>query len=491
MYNFFCSMSDGSWLDEFTSYVQKIDDFVWGAPLIISILGVGVLLTLLLKLRHLLNLGLAFKYIFRSESNSHGEVSAFGALCTALSATIGTGNIVGVATAVGTGGPGALFWMEVAAFFGMATKYAEGLLAVKYREITPEGKVVGGPFYYIEKGLGKQWKILAVLFAVFGIGVGLFGIGTLTQVNSITASVGRFLQIVSGGTKVCTIEFFGVAYPLVIVISGLVVTLCVALVVIGGLKRIALISTIVVPFMAVSYVVVCLIVLVANISQIPHAFKVIFSAAFNPEAVTGGAVGSIIIAMQKGIARGIFSNEAGLGSAPIAAAAAKTNEPARQGLVCMTGTFIDTIVICAMTGLVIVISGAWDPSLKLEGVDITIEAFRRGLGFLGSNSVYASSFIIMVSLTFFAFTTILGWNYYSEKCLEYLIGTNKEKIVKIYRVVFVCMVFIGPYLTVSAVWGIADIINGLMALPNLIALVILSPVVAKTTCDFFKRADQK
>jgi len=486
MYSFLCSVSCDSWLDVLTFYVQKIDDFVWGAPLIVSILGVGLLLSFALKFKHWLHIGTAFKYIFKKESDSCGEVSALGSLCTALSATIGTGNIVGVATAIGTGGPGALFWMELAAFLGMATKYAEGLLAVKYREVAPDGKIVGGPFYYIEKGLGERWKTLAVIFAVFGIGVGFFGIGTFTQVNSITSSVNRFLDVVFGSSGVCRVELFGVSYSLGVVISGLAVTLCVALVVIGGLKRIAFISTIIVPFMAVFYVGVCLFVLISNISQIPHALEIIFSAAFNPEAVTGGAVGSVVVAMQKGIARGIFSNEAGLGSAPIAAAAAKTNEPVRQGLVCMTGTFIDTIVVCTMTGLVIVISGAWEPSLKLQGVDITIEAFSRGFAFLGPKSVYVSSFIVMISLAFFAFTTILGWNYYSEKCLEYLIGTGRGKAIKAYRMMYVAMVFIGPYLTVSAVWGIADIMNGLMALPNLVALVVLCPVVVRSTREFFR-----
>lgn len=475
----------GSWLDRLSFWVERIDDWVWGVPLIVSILAVGVLLTAALRLGHLLNLKAAFKNIFREEDGSHGEVSAFGSLCTALSATIGTGNIVGVATAIGTGGPGALFWMEVAAFFGMATKYAEGLLAVKYREVTPGGKVLGGPFYYIEKGLGRNWKPLAVAFAVFGIGAGLLGIGTLAQVHGISSAVRRFCDcaaLQTGG-----VEVFGVVYPMSVVLSGLAVTVCVALVVIGGLKRIAAVSSVVVPFMAVLYVTVCLLVLLVNIAEIPNAVSVIFRAAFDPQAVTGGAVGSMIVAMQKGIARGIFSNEAGLGSAPIAAAAAKTNEPARQGLVCMTGTFIDTIVVCSMTGLVIVISGAWEPELGLKGVDITIEAFRRGFSFLGSCGAGISSFLLMTSLSFFAFTTILGWNYYSEKCLEYLVGANRPWTVTLFRCLYVAMVFAGPYLTVSAVWGIADIMNGLMAFPNLVALLLLSPVVVRVSRDYFAK----
>ena len=479
--------SGGFWLDRLTVWVERIDDWVWGVPLIASVLAVGVLLTAALRLRHLINLKAAFRNIFRDEDGSHGEVSAFGALCTALAATIGTGNIVGVATAIGTGGPGALFWMDIAAFFGMATKYAEGLLAVKYREVTAEGKVLGGPFYYIEKGLGRKWKPLAVMFAVFGVGVGLLGIGTLTQVHGITSAVRRFCDcaaLQTGG-----VEILGVAYPLSVVVSGIAVTVCVALVVIGGLKRIAAVSSVIVPFMAVLYVAICLLVLLVNFTEIPNAISVILRAAFDPQAVTGGAVGSMIIAMQKGIARGIFSNEAGLGSAPIAAAAAKTNEPARQGLVCMTGTFIDTIVVCSMTGLVIVISGAWEPELGLKGVDITIEAFRRGFGFLGDCGAGVSSFLLMISLSFFAFTTILGWNYYSEKCLEYLVGSDRPRVVTAFRFLYVAMVFAGPYLTVSAVWGIADIMNGLMAFPNLVALLLLSPVVARVSRDYFSKKD--
>ena len=477
--------SAGSWLDKLSFWVERIDDWVWGVPLIASILAVGVLLTAVLRFIHLFNLKAAFRNIFHDEDDSHGEVSAFGALCTALSATIGTGNIVGVATAIGTGGPGALFWMEVAAFFGMATKYAEGLLAVKYREVTAEGKVLGGPFYYIEKGLGRKWKPLAVMFAIFGVGVGLLGIGTLTQVHGITSAVRHFVD--SSTSQIGVIEIFGVAYPWSVVISGLVVTVCVALVVIGGIKRIAAVSSVVVPFMAVLYVAICLLVLLINFAEIPKAISIIVRAAFDPQAVTGGAVGSMIIAMQKGIARGIFSNEAGLGSAPIAAAAAKTNEPARQGLVCMTGTFIDTIIVCSMTGLVIVISGAWEPELGLKGVDITIEAFRRGFSFLGSCGAGLSSLLLTISLAFFAFTTILGWNYYSEKCLEYLVGTNRPRVVSAFRFLYVAMVFAGPYLTVSAVWGIADIMNGLMAFPNLVALLLLTPVVVRISREYFSK----
>ena len=478
------------WLDSLTKWVERVNGWVWGIPLIASILAVGIVLTLMLRFRHIANLRHAFGCIFKGEKGSHGEVSAFGALCTALSATIGTGNIVGVATAIGTGGPGALFWMEVAAFFGMATKYAEGLLAVKYREVTADGRVLGGPFHYIEKGLGRKWKPLAVVFAVFGIGVGLFGIGTFSQVHGISSAVQSFSRSLGFGTS-ADVSVFGVGYSLPVVVSGLVVTVCTALVIIGGLKRISSVSSVVVPVMAVGYVVVCIAVLVVNCAKIPEAVSIIVRSAFDPQAVTGGAVGTMFVAMQRGIARGIFSNEAGLGSAPIAAAAAKTNEPARQGLVCMTGTFIDTIVVCSMTGLVIVVTGAWKPELALEGVGVTVEAFRRGFCFLGSWGEIVSSLFLMTSLALFAFTTILGWNYYSEKCLEYLIGNNRPKAILLFRCAYVAMVFVGPYLTMSAVWGIADIMNGLMAFPNLIALVLLSPVVVKITREYLDKAGRQ
>ena len=476
-----------NWLESLTNVVNTVDNLIWGVPLIVAILSTGILLSVLLRFRHLLNLGNAFRYVFHQNDGHHGEVSAFGALCTALSATIGTGNIVGVATAVTTGGPGALFWMEVAALFGMATKYAESLLAVKYREVAPDGRVLGGPFYYIERGLGPKWKPLAVIFAVFGVGVGLLGIGTLTQVHGIVAAAQRFFDPAFNPADPATgVSVLGTIQSPAVMIAGAVVTVCVALVVIGGLQRIAKVSMVVVPFMAVSYTAVCLLVMIGNYDRIPAALMTIVKAAFDPAAVTGGAVGTMFIAMQKGIARGIFSNEAGLGSEPIAAAAAKTNEPAKQGFVSMTGTFIDTFVVCTMTGLTIVLSGAWDPSLRLEGVNVTVEAFTRGLAFLPCVASVVP-FFLMTALAFFAFTTILGWDYYSEKCLEYLVGMNRPLVIKAYRFLYVAMVAVGPYLTLSVVWGIADIFNGLMAFPNLVALMLLSPVVVRVTRDFLDR----
>ncbi len=480
-----------SWVDMLADWVNKIDSLVWGLPLVCAILATGVILTIALRLGHVFNIKSAFHYLLHSDKGAKGDISAFGALCTALSATIGTGNIVGVATAIGTGGPGALLWMEVAAFFGMATKYAEGLLAVKYRTFTPDGRVLGGPFYYIERGMGRKWRPLAVAFAAFGLIAGLCGIGTIAQIHGITSAIQRFFAPDFNAATSTGVTIMGMNQPLCVLISGTFVTTCVALVIIGGLRRIAKVSMIVVPFMAIFYVAFVTLLLFANLSRIPEAVELIVKAAFNPAAFAGGATGSIIIAIQTGVARGIFSNEAGLGSEPIAAATAKTDEPARQGLVSMVGVFVDTIVICTMTGLAIVVTGAWDPALGLKGVDITIEAFSRGLSFLGPKSALISSMFLMVALAFFAFTTILGWNYYAERCLEYLIGPEKKGVIRTFRLLYVAVVFIGPFLTVSIVWGIADIFNGLMALPNLIALIALSPVVYKVSKEFFDKTSRR
>ena len=459
--------------------LNSIDNFVWGVTLMVLILAGGILLTIRLGVMQIRKLPLALKWMVKNEEGGEGEISSFSALCTALSATIGTGNIVGVATAVGTGGPGALFWMVITAFFGMSTKFAEGLLAVKYRVVGKDGHSLGGPFYYIELGMGKKWKWLAKLFAFFGVCVGLFGIGTFSQVNGISSAVHNFFDP-NDLHCVKLLPFLG-EYSWSVIISSLVLSICVATVLIGGIKRIANVSQIIVPFMAIIYFAFAAILIIGNITAVPSAIAVIVKAAFSPKAVTGGVVGSIFVAMQKGIARGIFSNEAGLGSAPIAAAAAQTKEPVRQGLVSMTGTFIDTIVICTLTGLSIVLTGAWQVP-GLEGVDVTTYAFQQGLPF----PPQISAFILMLCLVFFAFTTILGWDYYSERCLEYLSGGN-IKHVKIFRWIYILAVFIGPYMTVSAVWTIADIFNGLMAIPNMIAIFALSGVVAKETRDFFQR----
>ncbi len=465
-------------METFNQIIEKVDSFVWGLPLIILIIGCGIYLTVRLRGIQVRKLGIALKYMFQDEEQGHGEVSSFQALCTALSATIGTGNIVGVATALAAGGPGALLWMEIAAFFGMATKYSEGLLAIKYRIKDKNGQFLGGPFYYIENGMGQKWKWLGKLFAIFGLLAGLMGIGTITQINGITSAANNFFD----PEKLHTVSLFGMDYTWTQIIVGLVITVCVALIIIGGIKRIASVSEIVVPVMVVLYIGCCILILLTHITEIPAAIVTVVESAFGMRAVAGGVLGAIFASMQSGIARGIFSNEAGLGSAPIAAAAARTTEPARQGLVTMTGTFIDTIVVCTMTGLSIVLSGCLDTNPELQGVEITNAAFQYGLPFPAK----VSSFILMICLVFFAFTTILGWNYYSERCLSYLTG-SKKKATAVFRWLYIAAVFIGPYLTVEAVWNLADIFNGLMALPNIIALLALSGVVAAETKDYLAR----
>lgn len=457
--------------------LNKIDDLVWGIPLIVLILAVGIFLTIRLRGIQFSQLSKAIKLIKENETDGKdGEVTGFGALCTALSATIGTGNIVGVATALVTGGPGALFWMWVAALLGTATKFSECMLAHKYREVAPDGHIIGGPFYYIEKGMGANWKWLAKVFAFFGVGVGLFGIGTFTQVNGISSAVNNFFD----PNNTWSVGLFGNTYSWTVVITGVILTICVGLVIIGGLKRISKVAEVIVPFMAVLYVVSALLVVIFNIAKVPAAIVEIIQSAFGMRAAAGGALGAIMVAMQKGIARGIFSNEAGLGSAPIAAAAAKTEEPVKQGLISMMGTYIDTIVICTLTGLTIVITGTWD--MGLEGVAVTTKAFQVGLPFPDR----ISAFVLMVCLVFFAFTTILGWDYYSERCLEYLTNGNL-KIVKGYRWLYILAIFIGPYMTVAAVWTIADIFNGLMALPNIIALLCLNGVIVSEVKKYLQK----
>lgn len=456
-------------LDKISDFLTKVDDLVWGIPLIVLILVVGAFLTIKVKGLQITKLGKAFKLTFKKDPNAkgHGEISSFGALCTALSATIGTGNIVGVATAIVAGGPGAMFWMWIAALLGTATKFAECMLAVKYRSVAEDGHIVGGPFYYIEKGMGPKWKWLGKMFAIFGILAGLLGIGTFTQINGISSAVNNFFD----PNNSSTVSLFGQEYSWTVVIAGLLVTFFVALVIIGGLKRITSVAQFIVPFMAILYVSFVVILLVCNVKKIPGAFAEIVESAFGLRAATGGAIGAMFLAMQKGIARGIFSNEAGLGSAPIAAAAAKTDNPVKQGLVSMLGTVIDTLIICTMTGLAIVITGAWD--MGLDGVAVTTKAFQLGLPFPDK----VASFMLMICLVFFAFTTILGWDYYSERCLEYLTG-GKMHLVKAYRWIYILAIFAGPYMTVAAVWTLADIFNGLMAIPNMIALIALSGVVA-------------
>lgn len=435
--------------------LKALDAFVWGPPLLLLLVGTGIYLTIRLGLLQLARLPKAFQLIF-TKDKGHGDVSSFAALCTALAATVGTGNIIGVATAIKVGGPGALFWMWMAAFFGMATKYAEGLLAIKYRTKDANGAVAGGPMHYILLGMGEKWRPLAIFFALAGVLVALLGIGTFTQVNSITESIQNTAQIDPA-------------------ITALVLSVFVAIAVFGGLKSISKVSTAVVPFMAIVYILGTLIVIFFNIEKIPATLALILTSAFSPVAAVGGFAGATIrTAIQNGVARGVFSNESGLGSAPIAAAAAKTNEPVEQGLISMTGTFIDTLIICTLTGLTILVTGVW--SGDLNGVALTQSAFSTIFSNFGPA-------LLTIFLVLFAFTTILGWNYYGERCFEFLFGV---RFIWLYRVVFVLMVLLGGFIELDMVWIIADIVNALMVLPNLIALLVLSPVVVAETKKYFK-----
>lgn len=439
------------------SILSAIDSFIWGAPLLILLSGTGLYLTLRLGFIQIRYLPRALGYLFKKDKGGKGDVSSFAALCTALAATIGTGNIVGVATAVQAGGPGAIFWMWLVALLGMATKYAECLLAVKYRVRDKNGFMAGGPMYYIERGLGIKW--LAKLFALFGVMVAFFGIGTFPQVNAITHAMQDTFNI-----------------P--ILVTAIIVTLLVGLIILGGVKRIATTSSVIVPFMAILYVTTSLVIILLNIEKVPDAILLIIDSAFEPQAALGGAVGlTVMKAIQSGVARGIFSNESGLGSAPIAAAAAQTREPVRQGLISMTGTFLDTIIVCTMTGIVLVLTGAWN-NPELAGATVTNYAFSQGLG------VSIGATIVTVGLLFFAFTTILGWCYYGERCFVYLVGI---RAIKIYRLTYIILVGLGAFLHLNLIWIIADIVNGLMAFPNLIALIGLRKVVVEETKDYFQR----
>ena len=437
--------------------LSAVDSVLWGPPLIILLVGTGIFLTIRLKLLQVLRLPLALRLIFKAKNQGKGDVSSFKALCVALAATVGTGNIVGVATAVKVGGPGAIFWMWIAAFFGMATKYAEGLLAVKYRSVDANGEIAGGPMFYIRNGLGEKWKPLAVFFAIACILVAFLGIGTFPQVNAIVDSM--------------AITF---AFPRVA--TDVILTVFIAAVTIGGLQSISKVASKLIPFMALFYIAISLGLIVLFIDRLPSAIALILDGAFTGTAAAGGFAGStIMIAMQNGIARGVFSNESGLGSAPIAAAAAKTKWPAEQGLISMTGTFIDTIIICTMTGLALVLTGVWQGDAA--GAAMTTAAFASTYGYVGSQ-------LLTISLILFAFTTILGWNYYGERAVIYLTGT---KGVLPYRLIFIVLIASGAFLKLEAIWVLADIVNGLMAIPNLIALIALSGVVVAETNRYIDR----
>ena len=417
-------------------------------------------------------LPLALKWMFKNEEEGDGEISSFAALCTALSATIGTGNIVGVATAVCAGGPGALFWMILAAFFGMATKFSEGLLAVKYRVVAEDGHSLGGPFYYIEKGMGTKWKWLAKIFAFFGVCVGLFGIGTFSQVNGISSAVQNFFD--PNKSNCVNIPFLG-EYSWAVVISSLILAACVAAILIGGLKRIATVSQIIVPFMAVIYLIFSVALILLNITEIPAAIVTVVKGAFNPSAVTGGVIGSFFLSMKKGVSRGIFSNEAGLGTGSIAHACADTSKPVKQGMFGIFEVFADTIVICTLTALVILVSGVPVNYGAAAGAELTISGFTATYG--GWVSIFTA-----VAMCCFAFSTIIGWGLYGARCIEFLFSA---KVIRPFMIAYSLVAILGATVNLGLLWSIAETFNGLMAIPNLIGVFLLSGTAITLTKEYF------
>lgn len=452
-------------MEALTALITQINSIVWGPLMLGLILGVGLFLMLGLRLMPILKLGTGFRLLWSGRSvgkgeAKNGEISPFQALMTAMSATVGTGNIAGVATAVFLGGPGALFWMWCTALVGMATKFAEAVLAVKYREVDEKGNHVGGPMYYIKNGLGQKWAWLGTVFAVFGAIAG-FGIGNTVQSNSVAAVMQA-------------------NFGLNVWVTGLVMMVLVGLVLIGGIKRIGTVAGTLVPFMALAYIGAGLVVLFINVTAIPAAFALVIEYAFTPAAAEGGFAGAAVwAAIRFGVARGVFSNEAGLGSAPIAHAAAQTKDPIRQGLVAMLGTFLDTIMICTITGLVIITSGVWTSGES--GAALTSTAFASALPGVGN-------YLVAIGLAIFAFTTVIGWSFYGERCVEYLFGV---KAIIPYRILWIIAVPLGAGVSLNFVWLVADTLNAMMALPNLVALVLLSPVVFKLTRDYFSKPVQQ
>ncbi|MBR9865668.1 MAG: sodium:alanine symporter family protein [Oceanospirillales bacterium] len=448
-------------MEAITSVIQTINGIVWGPMMLVLILGVGLFLMLGLKLMPILRLGTGFKLLWsgrsaKGEEAKEGEIPPYQALMTALSATVGTGNIAGVATAVFLGGPGALFWMWCTALVGMATKYAEAVLAVKYREVDEEGNHVGGPMYYIKNGLGTHWAWLGTAFAIFGA-IAAFGIGNTVQSNSVA-------------------DVIHSNFGLNVWVTGAILMVLVGAVLIGGIKRIGSVAGALVPLMAIAYLAAGLVVLAINADAIPTALNLIFTYAFTESAAEGGFAGAAIwMAIRFGVARGIFSNEAGLGSAPIAHAAAQTKDPVRQGLVAMLGTFIDTIVICSITGLVIITSGEWTSGAS--GAALTSAAFSHSLPGIGN-------YLVAIALAIFAFTTIIGWSFYGERCVEFLFGV---KAIVPYRVLWIIAVPVGAGVSLDFIWLLADTLNAMMAIPNLIALALLSPVVFRLTREYFAK----
>ncbi|GIU13742.1 MULTISPECIES: sodium:alanine symporter family protein [unclassified Shewanella] len=450
-------------MEAITNFIGMINGVVWGTPMLVMILGVGLFLTVGLRLMPILKLGTGFKLLWSGripdkDKNMKGEISPFNALMTSLSATIGTGNIAGVATAIFIGGPGALFWMWCTALVGMATKFAEAVLAVKYREVDDNGNHVGGPMYYIKNGLGAKWAWLGTAFALFGSLAG-FGIGNTVQANSVADALS---------------SNFGVPNW----VTGVVLMVLVGAVLMGGIKRIADVAGKLVPMMTVFYIAAGVAVLVVYASEIPAAIELILHSAFNPVAAQGGFAGAAVwAAIRFGVARGVFSNEAGLGSAPIAHAAAQTNNPVAQGLVAMLGTFIDTLIVCSITGLAIIVSGAWTSGEN--GAALTSFAF--------SHAFPLGNYVVAIALTVFAFTTILGWSFYCEKCVQFLFGI---KAIKPFRILWTIVVPLGAVSSLEFIWLLADTLNAMMAIPNLIALALLSPVVFALTREYFLKKRQ-
>lgn len=444
-----------------TDFLKNINVFIWGnennpAVVALVLLGVSIYLSIGLKLMPWRKIGHGFKLLFSGQADKeHGEISPFQALMTALSATIGTGNIAGVATAIFLGGPGAVFWMWITALFGMATKYGEALLAVKYRETDVHGKRVGGPMYYIKNGLGKNWKWLAFLFALFGT-IAAFGIGNMVQSNSVADALQS-------------------NYAIKPLYTGIALAVLVGLVILGGVKRLGQVAGVLVPTMAIAYIVGSLIIIFTHFGLAVEALLLIFNSAFSGTAATGGFAGAAVwAAIRFGVARGVFSNEAGLGSAPIAHAAAQTNDPVRQGMIAMLGTFIDTIIICTMTALVILISGAWTSGET--GASLSTLAYGQGIAF--------GNHVVAIGLAVFAFTTLLGWSYYGERCAEFIFGT---KSIMPYKILWLLAILTGSLVKIDFVWLLADVMNGFMAIPNLIALILLSPIIFKITKTHFSK----
>ncbi|MDB4260535.1 sodium:alanine symporter family protein [Porticoccaceae bacterium] len=443
----------------FEQIIDTMREVIWGPGMLALLLGTGIYLSIGLKGISITKIPYAFKQLFKGRKGSgEGEISPFNALMTALSSTVGTGNIVGVATAIALGGPGALFWMWCAAVIGLATKYAEAVLAVHYRETDELGKKVGGPMYYIKNGLGAKWKWLGMLFAFFGALAG-FGLANTVQSNAVS-------QILQSNFNVPTL------------VSGIVMSVLVGIVLLGGIKRIAEVAGKLVPLMAIIYLLATMSILILNAAEVPAAVFLIVDTAFNGAAATGGFVGAtIMLALQSGVARGVFSNESGLGSAPIAHAAAETNSPVRQASIAMLGTFIDTLIICTMTGLVLVVTGVWDG--ELYGAAMTSAAFSSQLPF--------GDIILTLCIILFGFTTMLGWSYYGERCAEFLLG---PKVIVPFRVLWVVGIFLGTQMSLELVWKMSDVLNGMMAIPNLIALVFLAPVVFRLSREYFAEEEQ-